>query len=374
METRTRGKRRRRELELELEMEEEGELELKMVEEVVQEPREEKGSSETNTDTFLFDQKRAGQAWSCQNHKGSKSYLLSPFPGCLKKAGPSHGVQHVLGRDRSWDPELIGPSGSKTPGQKRRGRGGRERMEEKWALTNTFSLLPVTTIAHKSNYGREQRHRRVAGVGRRHKALAIDRRNGASNQQWGLESAGDWWPLVALANGLISDGARKEGRKDMVGRTPAAPQTVQELDAAKEVRKQAHAALGSRGRDRVVKFCQELENPVRFLIGALEVGEKGAFLKISGQNFQRKRTMQDGLLDDGGITEKDMDRAGKEELEGDDWEIIRARGGCGGFCWISLGFENDGVAVEGNRWHHWNKEKKLGVGAHQSQSDWSKTT
>ncbi|CAH7669311.1 hypothetical protein PPACK8108_LOCUS3910 [Phakopsora pachyrhizi] len=35
----------------------------------------------------------------------------------------------------------------------------------------------------------------------------------------------------------------------------------------------------------------------------------------------------------------------------------------GGFCWILLGFEE-----EGNGWQHWKEEQKLG------QSSWSKTT
>ncbi|CAH7669070.1 hypothetical protein PPACK8108_LOCUS3641 [Phakopsora pachyrhizi] len=34
----------------------------------------------------------------------------------------------------------------------------------------------------------------------------------------------------------------------------------------------------------------------------------------------------------------------------------------------------EGVAVEGNRWCHWKEEQKLGGGAHQGQSGWSKTT
>ncbi|CAH7667697.1 hypothetical protein PPACK8108_LOCUS2120 [Phakopsora pachyrhizi] len=46
----------------------------------------------------------------------------------------------------------------------------------------------------------------------------------------------------------------------------------------------------------------------------------------------------------------------------------------GGSCWIFAGFKDKGVAVEGNGWHHWKEEQKLGGGAHQSQSDWSKTT
>ncbi|CAH7690326.1 hypothetical protein PPACK8108_LOCUS25644 [Phakopsora pachyrhizi] len=45
-----------------------------------------------------------------------------------------------------------------------------------------------------------------------------------------------------------------------------------------------------------------------------------------------------------------------------------------GFCWILLGFEEEGVAVEGNGWRHWKEGQKLGGGAHQGQSGWSKTT
>ncbi|CAH7682563.1 hypothetical protein PPACK8108_LOCUS15531 [Phakopsora pachyrhizi] len=57
---------------------------------------------------------------------------------------------------------------------------------------------------------------------------------------------------------------------------------------------------------------------------------------------------------------------------GNDGDIIRAGGGCGrrfgkggaerGFCWILQDFEEEGVA------------QKLGGGAHQGQSGWSKTT
>ncbi|KAI8451097.1 hypothetical protein BY996DRAFT_6536242 [Phakopsora pachyrhizi] len=45
-----------------------------------------------------------------------------------------------------------------------------------------------------------------------------------------------------------------------------------------------------------------------------------------------------------------------------------------GFCWILQGFEEEGVAVEGNGWRHRNEGQKLGGGAHQGQSGWNKTT
>ncbi|CAH7672962.1 hypothetical protein PPACK8108_LOCUS7809 [Phakopsora pachyrhizi] len=37
------------------------------------------------------------------------------------------------------------------------------------------------------------------------------------------------------------------------------------------------------------------------------------------------------------------------------------------------GKEDEVVAVEGKRWLHWKEEQKLGGGAHQVQSGWSKT-
>ncbi|CAH7690900.1 hypothetical protein PPACK8108_LOCUS26368 [Phakopsora pachyrhizi] len=40
-----------------------------------------------------------------------------------------------------------------------------------------------------------------------------------------------------------------------------------------------------------------------------------------------------------------------------------AKGGLQGRC-----KEEEEVVVEGNGWHHWKKEQKLGGGAHQSQS------
>ncbi|KAI8446321.1 hypothetical protein BY996DRAFT_6500068 [Phakopsora pachyrhizi] len=51
-----------------------------------------------------------------------------------------------------------------------------------------------------------------------------------------------------------------------------------------------------------------------------------------------------------------------------------AKEGHRGFCWILLGFEEEGVVVEIKEWCHWKEEQKLGGGAHQGQSGWSKTT
>ncbi|KAI8452557.1 hypothetical protein BY996DRAFT_6457875 [Phakopsora pachyrhizi] len=45
-----------------------------------------------------------------------------------------------------------------------------------------------------------------------------------------------------------------------------------------------------------------------------------------------------------------------------------------GFWWILQDFEEEGVTVEGNGWHHWKEGQKLGGGAHQGRSGWSKTT
>ncbi|KAI8446032.1 hypothetical protein BY996DRAFT_8399850 [Phakopsora pachyrhizi] len=54
--------------------------------------------------------------------------------------------------------------------------------------------------------------------------------------------------------------------------------------------------------------------------------------------------------------------------------FFRSRGVVRRFCWILQDFEEEGVAVEENGWRHWKEEQKLGGGAHQSQSGWSKTT
>ncbi|KAI8448195.1 hypothetical protein BY996DRAFT_6543035 [Phakopsora pachyrhizi] len=45
-----------------------------------------------------------------------------------------------------------------------------------------------------------------------------------------------------------------------------------------------------------------------------------------------------------------------------------------GFWWSLQDFEEEGVTVEGNEWHHWKEGQKLGGCAHQGQSGWSKTT
>ncbi|CAH7682589.1 hypothetical protein PPACK8108_LOCUS15568 [Phakopsora pachyrhizi] len=45
-----------------------------------------------------------------------------------------------------------------------------------------------------------------------------------------------------------------------------------------------------------------------------------------------------------------------------------------GFWWILQDFEEEGVTMEGNGWRHWKEGQKLGGGAHQGRSGWSKTT
>ncbi|CAH7686504.1 hypothetical protein PPACK8108_LOCUS21159 [Phakopsora pachyrhizi] len=46
----------------------------------------------------------------------------------------------------------------------------------------------------------------------------------------------------------------------------------------------------------------------------------------------------------------------------------------GGFWWILVDFMDEGVIVGRNRWGHWKVEEKLGGGAQQGKSDWSKIT
>ncbi|KAI8458611.1 hypothetical protein BY996DRAFT_6539742 [Phakopsora pachyrhizi] len=64
---------------------------------------------------------------------------------------------------------------------------------------------------------------------------------------------------------------------------------------------------------------------------------------------------------------------------GDDGDIIRAGGGCGGRfgkggAKSAPGACIGGVAVGGNGWLYWKEGQKLGGGAHQGQSSWSKIT
>ncbi|CAH7666748.1 hypothetical protein PPACK8108_LOCUS1099 [Phakopsora pachyrhizi] len=115
-----------------------------------------------------------------------------------------------------------------------------------------------------------------------------------------------------------------------------------------------------------------------------------------------------GLFEDRGIRRMGMDGAEeghgrltggsgvRRSWKGDDGDIIRAGGGCGGrngkgrmgkggaesapgvlrvgFWRILQDFEEEGVTVEGNGWHYWKEGQTLGGGAHQGRSGWSKTT
>ncbi|KAI8453464.1 hypothetical protein BY996DRAFT_6530036 [Phakopsora pachyrhizi] len=65
----------------------------------------------------------------------------------------------------------------------------------------------------------------------------------------------------------------------------------------------------------------------------------------------------------------------EEEEEEEDIDANECCGGrFGGLRRILQDFEEKGVAVEENGWRHWKEEQKLGGGAHQGQSGWSKTT
>ncbi|KAI8449781.1 hypothetical protein BY996DRAFT_8689591 [Phakopsora pachyrhizi] len=98
-------------------------------------------------------------------------------------------------------------------------------------------------------------------------------------------------------------------------------------------------------------------------------GRKMAFLEFSGGTSDGK-TMQCVL---------DWIRAGLPEDIGHKEDGYGWRGG---IAWKGLeeavvedlDFEEEGVAVEENGWRHWKEGQKLGGGAHQGQSGWSKTT
>ncbi|CAH7675743.1 hypothetical protein PPACK8108_LOCUS10785 [Phakopsora pachyrhizi] len=70
-----------------------------------------------------------------------------------------------------------------------------------------------------------------------------------------------------------------------------------------------------------------------------------------------------GELDSGILSLKHkIESLGQERGAGSAPEVLRV-----GFWWILQDFEEEGVTVEGNRWHHWKKGQKLGGGAHQGQ-------
>ncbi|KAI8459904.1 hypothetical protein BY996DRAFT_6589994 [Phakopsora pachyrhizi] len=105
-----------------------------------------------------------------------------------------------------------------------------------------------------------------------------------------------------------------------------------------------------------------------------------------------------GLSEDRGHKKDGYGWSGGMSWRGDRWQWRKeeAGGGCGRrngkggqgrggaesapgvlrvvFWWSLQDFEEEGVTVEGNGWHHWKEGQKLGGGAHQGQSGWSKTT
>ncbi|KAI8449663.1 hypothetical protein BY996DRAFT_6510441 [Phakopsora pachyrhizi] len=287
--------------------------------------------------------------------------------------------------------EVCGTRLKPSTGQKKEKVGGRR------GHTNTLGLLPITLIAGNI----------MARSGPRVGALNIVlERSGGQGGWWlvaGCWAETDGW-LMAEAGGVASGGqmadgggeAEEEGEwKEGEAASPAA----REVDAANDRGGGGHLQVGPgfrrwepgnqvTGLGRVIP---ELKNLVRFLMAALEVGEKWGFSNFLGRNHLEEtsigKTMQ-GVLDwrSAGLLE---DRRHKEDgygwsrgmaWKGGRWQWCKKeleweeKGGAESAPGILQGFEEEGVVVEENGWCHWKEGQKLGGGAHKGQSGWSKTT
>ncbi|CAH7667991.1 hypothetical protein PPACK8108_LOCUS2449 [Phakopsora pachyrhizi] len=291
----------------------------------------------------------------------STSNLLGPFPGCLEKSGPgcresgARGVAEIPGSER-------GRGGSVRTKENKEGKEGVGGV-----LTNTLCLLPVTPVSGNV----VSRARPCIGAF----DIVVEVPFAAKTDHWFLRlstTKGESMVVRLLATEgellVVKFGVKKSGRNPGGEILPGAQKSGQIFDSCP----------GS--------------------------GRKMAFLEFSGRNFLEEQVLASKGGDHALACVLDWIRAGLSEDRrhkeggygwrgeswiGDDGDIIRAGGGCGGrigkggqekggaergFCWISQDFEEEGVAVEENGWHHWKEEQKLGGGAHQGQSGWSKTT
>ncbi|CAH7674686.1 hypothetical protein PPACK8108_LOCUS9608 [Phakopsora pachyrhizi] len=217
--------------------------------------------------------------------------------------------------------------------------------------------------------------------------------------------------LVAVGEEGAEEGAGRK-RKMWEGKgavcEQAAPAPEQREAAAEVRRSQKPDRASGAGPGRVIPKGGQNMTPGEIFPGVQKSGQIFDSCPGSGTMQGVLDWIRAGLFEDRGIRRMDMDGAEewherltggsgvRRSWKGDDGDIIRAGGGCGGrngkggigkggagsapevlrvgFWWILQDFEEEGVTVEGNGWHHWKEGKKLGGGAHQGRSGWSKTT
>ncbi|KAI8447375.1 hypothetical protein BY996DRAFT_6513124 [Phakopsora pachyrhizi] len=206
-----------------------------------------------------------------------ESHLFSPFLGCLKELGSSHGVQHVF-QTTCWGSQLI----SLPSDRQRDGRVLAKMPTRKRRLTNKLSLFSIAQITGNA----------VAGASLFSSALDVVVEAPLTAKTNHCERSWSWW--------LVFQGS------------------------------------------------WWLNGPV--VVFEVDVG--GGWIGV-----------YNGVVED--LVKKGREKKGRRVLQWCRKEV---------FWWILQGFEEEGVVEEGNGWRHWKEGQKLGGGAHQGQSGWSKTT
>ncbi|KAI8447306.1 hypothetical protein BY996DRAFT_6477054 [Phakopsora pachyrhizi] len=134
----------------------------------------------------------------------------------------------------------------------------------------------------------------------------------------------------------------------------AANREAEETDQAVELAREEHKGLKEKLKQAKLKEMEKTKPAKLKSTGELDSGILSLKHKIESLGQERKAARCGGRNGKG--------RMGKGGA-GSAPEVLRV-----GFWWILQDFEEEGVTVEGNRWHHWKKGQKLGGGAHQGQS------
>ncbi|KAI8442891.1 hypothetical protein BY996DRAFT_8538131 [Phakopsora pachyrhizi] len=305
-----------------------------------------------------------------------------------------------------------------TPGGKRKRR--KEKKREGRTLTYTSLFETVASIAgavpagvrvFALRAGEEAGEAAVPDHPSRGELVWVSGKLGSAV----VAAAGVCEWLVAVVNGQEGRGGRRSGggsgkEKEDLDQSPMRNEAgPRQREAAAEVRRsQKPDRASGAGPGRVIPKGGQNMTPGEIFPGVQKSGQIFDSCPGSGTMQGVLDWIRAGLFEDRGIRRMDMDGAEewherltggsgvRRSWKGDDGDIIRAGGGCGGrngkggigkggagsapevlrvgFWWILQDFEEEGVTVEGNGWHHWKEGKKLGGGAHQGRSGWSKTT